>query len=148
MKTPSIFRIFCIVLIFFLYSCSVNNVHTELPQFTQISIKTWKLYDISAHTAYTIAGDLYNKQQITETEKDLLIKQGDILYNYLAGLKEKIQKTIWLDSTSLLDHQQSIKKDFNIIDNTYKYISDNINKKSTQTSITVPELTLPNELKN
>lgn len=138
----------CIIFIFFLCNCSINKINTNIPEFTQISVKTWKLYDVSAHTSYTIAGELYTKGQISETEKDLLIEQGDILYIYLLSLKEKIQKTIWLDPSTLQDYQQSIKTDFNIIDNTYKYISDNINKKSSQTSTTVPVLTLPSELKN
>lgn len=141
--------IICFVFfIFFLTNCSVSMISTDIPQFTQICVKTWKLYDISADISYTVAGELYRKGQISEVEKDLLIKQGNILYNYLASLKNKIQETIWLDSIDLLNHQQSIKIDFNIIDNTYKYISDNINKKSAQTSINVPILTLPAELKN
>ena len=140
--------IICFVFIFFLTNCSVNSIYTDIPQFTQICVKTWKLYDVSAHTSYTVAGELYRKGQISEVEKDLLIKQGNILYDYLASLKNKIQKTIWLDSVDLLNYQQSIKIDFNIINNTYKYISDNINKKSAQTSINVPTLTLPTELKN
>ena len=138
----------CIIFIFFLSNCSINKINTNIPEFTQISVKTWKLYDVSAHASYTIAGELYTKGQISESEKDLLIEQGDILYIYLLSLKEKIQKTIWLDPSTLQDYQQSIKTDFNIIDNTYKYISDNINKKSSQTSTTVPVLTLPSELKN
>ena len=50
----------CIIFIFFLSNCSINKINTNIPEFTQISVKTWKLYDVSAHASYTIAGELYN----------------------------------------------------------------------------------------
>lgn len=78
-------------------SCGAKNPNLTSKENTFIknSVRVWKSIDITADALYTILGDLYKNNKITEEQKEKAIEYGKILKRNQELTKDAIVAYLW-----------------------------------------------------
>lgn len=147
--------LFFVLLIPFLTSCAgqiKSNVSkdTHVNQFIASAVKTYQLADLSIHTIYSVAGDLYKKGILDVTQKDNLIANGKIIYDLLRATRRAIQDYTWVavQNQNTLHSQLIIKNNFYAISNYYNEIRSDLSKYILPNmNIELPMLVIPDNIK-
>lgn len=129
-----------------------NPDNYAVPTFVQTSVKTWQMIDLSAHTAFTVAGDLYAQKYITKAQKDKIVKLGNTLYASLDITRTSIQNYVWADAANLStsDTEQIIRNNFKAMVTNYTQIKvqlESLISNVSSYSVSLPSITLPDNLK-
>lgn len=124
----------------------------KVSSFVQTSVKTWQMIDLSAHTAFTVAADLYAQKYITESQKDKIVKLGNTLYASLDITRTSIQNYVWADAANLStsDTEQIIRNNFKAMVTNYTQIKvqlESLISNVSSYSVSLPLIILPDNLK-
>lgn len=147
--------IFFILLVPFLVSCAgqtKSNISKDqhVNRFIVSAVKTYQLTDLSIHTVYSVAGDLYKKGKLNEAQKDNLIANGKIVYDLLRATRRAIQDYTWVavQNQSTLNSELIIKNNFYAISNYYNEIRAELSKYILpDMNIELPMLVIPDNIK-
>ncbi len=149
------FKFLLILFIFFSVSCIPKKINQELTteqKFIESSIRTWRSIDIAADAIYSVFGELYKHDMISEEQKDLLIKVGTPLSSGLSITKESIETYLLLMhmNEDVDSAHQKVISSLILIVHLFHNVKDELEtiyKITTGKSIEIPNIVLFPELK-